>query len=236
VSPPLRTRAARLLGRTPDKGDEELRWWLEVWEPHLRGGQLWGPDTLELSGDAAVADTYDGRRVQQARAEVRRVLAEAGIDDPGFFDGKVVVDVGSGPLGFPDAVGAATSISVDPLHRRYAESGLLDAGSRAVYLSVGAEDIPLPDGTVDVVVSRNNLDHVDDPAIAAAEMIRLLRPGGTLILSVDVDHPPTAAEPHELSHDAVRRLLTPLETVSERELGDGHGGGRQVVFVARRSP
>ena len=26
-----------------------------------------------------------------------------------------------------------------------------------------------------------------------------------------------------------------LETVSERELGEGHGGGRQVVFVARNA-
>ena len=30
------------------------------------------PHTLELSGDEEVADTYEGRRRQQARAEVRR--------------------------------------------------------------------------------------------------------------------------------------------------------------------
>jgi SAM-dependent methyltransferase len=230
----LRTRAARLLGRTPDKGDEELRWWLDVWEPHIRGGELWGPDTLALSGDAHVAATYEGRRAQQARAEVRRVLAEAGIGDPAFFDGKVVLDVGSGPLGFPDAVPAATSISVDPLHGRYADAGLLQPDSRAVYLNVGAEEIPLRSAGVDVVVSRNNLDHVDDPAAAAAEMVRLLRPGGTLIVSVDVDHPPTAAEPHELSRDDVRALLDGLEIIAERELGEGHGGGRQLVLVAEK--
>jgi SAM-dependent methyltransferase len=223
-----------LLGHTPDKGDEELRWWLDVWEPHLRGGDLWGPGTLALSGDTEVAATYEGRRGQQARAEVQRVLAEAGIGDRAFFDGKVVLDVGSGPLGFPDAVPAATSISVDPLHGRYADAGLLAPDSRAIYLSVGAENIPLRSASVDIVISRNNLDHVDDPAAAAAEIVRLLRPGGTLIVSVDVDHPPTAAEPHELSREDVRALFGGLAIVAESELGEGHGGGRQLVVVAEK--
>ena len=50
-----------------------------------------------------VAETYEGRRWQIARAEVQRVAAEAGADADELFAGRVVVDVGPGPLGFPDA-------------------------------------------------------------------------------------------------------------------------------------
>jgi len=35
--------------------------------------------------------------------------------------------------------------------------------SKAIYLTTGAEQVPLRSGTVDVVLARNSLDHVDDP-------------------------------------------------------------------------
>jgi SAM-dependent methyltransferase len=216
----------------------ELRFWLEDWDPALRRGDLWGPDTLTLSGDTEVAPTYEGRRWQQARAEVARVLAEAGIEDGGFFDGRTVVDVGPGPVGFPDACPAALSVGVDPLAGAYAREGLL-LESGAVYLSVPAERIPLLSGSVDVVVSRNSLDHVADPAGVIAEAWRLLRPGGHLILNVDVDHPATPSEPHEIRLHDLHRWLERYEIVGEREWKGGHGGsgddpGHAVVILARK--
>jgi ubiquinone/menaquinone biosynthesis C-methylase UbiE len=48
--------------------------------------------------------------------------------------------------------------------------------------------VPLVSSTIDVIVARNSLDHVDDPRAAIAEARRLLRPGGTLILNFDVEH------------------------------------------------
>ena len=48
-------------------------------------------DASELLGGEEAEPTYEGRRRQQARAEVRRVLREAEIEDERFFDGKVAV-------------------------------------------------------------------------------------------------------------------------------------------------
>jgi SAM-dependent methyltransferase len=217
------------------KHEAELRWWLEEWEPVLRGGGFHPGDAPDFLDGEPVADGYEGRRWQQARAEVRRVLREARIEDDRFFDGKVVLDVGPGPLGFPDACPARLSIGVEPLAERYREHGLLLDGSDALYLAVGAESVPLVSGSVDVVVARNSLDHVDDPDAVLAEVQRLLRPGGTLILNFDAGHPPTATEPHVLSAERVRTALHDMTVTSEHTSPGAHGvGGDVVVMVAER--
>ena len=215
--------------------DAELRWWLESWDPVIRDGGFNPGDVQEfLDPGEPTADTYEGRRRQIARAEVRRVLSEAQIEDPDFFRGKVAVDIGPGPLGFPDACQAAVSIGVEPLAERFAAAGLLLEGSSALYLPVGAERIPLVSGTVDVALSRNSLDHVRDPVAVVDEVRRILRPGGIFILNVDLDHPATPTEPHMFSLDRVHDLLHGFEVEREivRELSHGHEG-RSVVVVAR---
>lgn len=225
----------RLRPATTVKGDEELAWWLRRWDPVLAGGGFMPGDALTFLAGEEPSPTYEGRRWQQARAEVRRVLREAGIEDPAFFDGKVVVDIGPGALGFPDACPARVSIGIEPLARRFAEAGLL-LTSDAVYLAARAEAIPLVSGTVDVVVARNSLDHVDDPRAAVAEARRLLRPGGTLILNFDVDHTPTATEPHALDAEQVRSWLAPMPIVFEDAWAHPHGhDGHAVVLVATQS-
>lgn len=216
------------------KHDAELRWWLEEWEPVLRAGGFHPGDALDFLDEEQPAETYEGRRWQQARAEVHRVLAEAGIDDLHFFDDKVVVDIGPGPLGFPDACPAKLSIGVEPLADRYREHGLLIEDSPAEYLAVGAEHIPLESNTVDVVVARNSLDHVDDPDAVLAEIQRLLKPGGTLILNFDAGHEPTATEPHTLTRERIATALREMTIVSERATGGAHGGGGEVVVIVAR--
>ena len=225
----------RWFPRASLKGDTELAWWLEVWDPQLRAGHLTGPDTLELSGEGSVAATYEERRWQQARAEVRRVLREAGIEDGDFFAGKVVADIGPGPLGFPDACPARHSIGIEPLAQRFADAGLLLRDSEATYLTCGAESMPLLSGSVDVVISRNNLDHVDDPARALREIDRVLRPGGTLVINVDVDHTPTPSEPHTLAVADLRGWLAGYSIVREDHWDHPHGyDGHAVVIVASK--
>ena len=217
------------------KHEAELRWWLEDWDPVIRGGGLHPGDALAFLDGEEVASTYLGRRWQHARAEVRRVLREAAIADERFFEGKVVLDIGPGAIGFPDACPARVSIGVEPLAERFAEHGLLLPDSPAIYLSTGAEHLPLLSRSVDVVLARNSLDHVDDPDAVLAEAQRLLRPGGTLILNFDVEHAPSVAEPHALTVEGIRAALPAVDVVREDRWDRPHGSdGHAVVLVARR--
>lgn len=214
--------------------DVELEFWTDTWDAHIRGGALFAPGGLELLGEDAIAGDYEGRRWQEARAQVQRVLREAQIDDPEFFAGKVALEIGPGPVGLPDACGARVALAVEPLAPRLAGAGLL-LESEALYLACGAERIPLLDACVDTIVARNSLDHVADPAAVMGEARRLLRPGGTLILNVDVGGVPTAAEPHAFSVEEIRGLVAPLEVERELLVDEPHGhAGRQLIVVARK--
>jgi SAM-dependent methyltransferase len=217
------------------KHEAELRWWRDKWDPVLRAGGFNPGDVHALLEGEDVAPTYLGRRWQQARAEVRRVLREAAISDERFFSGKAVLDIGPGPLGFPDACPARVSVGVEPLAERYAQHGLLLPNSPALYMSIGAERIPLVSGRFDVVLARNSLDHVDEPDRVLHEAQRLLRPGGTLILNFDVEHEPTVTEPHALTVDRVRAALPGLTVAREELLERPHGDdGHAVILLAHK--
>jgi SAM-dependent methyltransferase len=213
------------------KHNAQLRWWLEQWDPVIRGGGLNPADALEFLAGEDVDSTYLGRRWQVARSQVWRVLSEAAIDDERFFEGKVVVEVGPGPLGFPDACPARVSIGVDPLAERYARHELLIPNSPAVYVTAGAEQIPLLSASADVVLMRNTLDYVDHPEQALAEARRILAPGGKLITLFDVGHKPSPSQPNALTVERVGVALPGMRLVREHHWDTpfGHDGHRVVV-------
>jgi arsenite methyltransferase len=101
-------------------------------------------------------------------------------------EGDRVLDIGSGSG--TDALIAArlvgphgrvyaldlTEAMLTKLRRAAAAAG----ASHVEVLEGSAEDIPLPDGSVDVVTSNGVLNLVPDKPRAAAEIARVLRPGG----------------------------------------------------------
>ena len=215
------------------KNHAQLRWWLKDWDPVIRAGGLNPADALEFLDGEEVDGTYHGRRWQLARSQVRRVLREAAIEAPQFFEGKVVVEVGPGPIGFPDACPARISIGVDPLAERYAEHELLIADTRAIYITAGAERIPLLSASADVVLLRNTLDFVEDPERALAEARRILAPDGKLIMMFDVEHTPSPTQPNALTAERVRAALPGMRFVRERYWDEPFGhDGRRVIVVA----
>lgn len=100
-----------------------------------------------------------------------------------FVSGRRVLDVacgeGYGASGLARA-GASHVIGVDlspetceHAHRRYGLDTLVG----------NAQAIPLPDRTVDVVVSFETIEHVDDPSAFLQECTRVLDPPGLLVVS-----------------------------------------------------
>ena len=98
---------------------------------------------------------------------------------------KDVLDFGSGYGGktveYQTRCGARRVCGVEPFEgmveqsRKYAET----RGVAGVEFKVCAQnEIPYPDGSFDIVLSHDVLEHVEDPRISVAEIRRVLRPGG----------------------------------------------------------
>jgi 2-polyprenyl-3-methyl-5-hydroxy-6-metoxy-1,4-benzoquinol methylase len=100
-----------------------------------------------------------------------------------FVRGKRVLDIACGE-GYGSAAlqktGAANVIGVD-----VSESTCSHARNK-YWLDARpgtAERIPLPDNSVDVVVSFETIEHVPDPDCFLDECVRVLAPGGRLVIS-----------------------------------------------------
>lgn len=72
------------------------------------------------------------------------------------------------------------------------------------------KELPFPDADFDVVVSLANLEHLEYPEINAAEMFRVLKPGGLLLLTT----PSVYAKP------VLEFLSFKLKMVNEEEIRD----------------
>jgi SAM-dependent methyltransferase len=99
----------------------------------------------------------------------------------------------------------------EPLFSPYATRYVgVDSGDHAAPDVVGpAEALPIEDGSFDVVVCSQVLEHVDDPAQVVRELFRVTAPGGRVLASthgVHVYHP----SPQDLwrwTHAGLERLF-----------------------------
>ena len=99
----------------------------------------------------------------------------------------------------------------------------LAAGSAVGFLAADAYELPVPDASVDVVFSRFVFQHLAEPGTAAAEILRVLRPGG-LACVVDVDDGLSISEPPP--SPAFTRLAAALRAAQTGYGGDRHIGRR----------
>ncbi len=130
-----------------------------------------------------------------------------------WFAGKRMLDIGCGPTGSLEwATMAAERVGLDPLVDNYRSLGI--EGHAMQYVNAPSENIPFPTAYFDVVSSFNSLDHVDELEQTVDEIKRVVTAGGTLLIIVEVNHPPTIAEPISPSWN-LPELFAPAFTLIE---------------------
>jgi len=148
--------------------------------------RLYGPEQLALLPRGAI---------EQALGVGNPVRAA------GLHPGEIVVDLGCG--GGIDTIlaahavapaGKAIGLDMLPEMLKVAAHNAAEAGVRNVeWLSGEIEAIPLPDGSVDAVISNGVVNLSPRKSRAFAEIFRILRPGGRMVVAdivVDEDLPP----------------------------------------------
>jgi ubiquinone/menaquinone biosynthesis C-methylase UbiE len=114
----------------------------------------------------------------------RRLFGESRVWACGQAAGEVLeVAVGTG-LNLPHYPAGVTLTGID-LSDGMLELARARAGDGVTLRQADAHDLPFDDASFDTVVCTLGLCAIPDPGVAIAEMVRVLRPGGRLIL---VDH------------------------------------------------
>lgn len=147
------------------------------------------------------------------------MLAIAEEDNDDFLAGKIVADFGCGPRGsLTWAKSAQVRIGIDVLADRYADSfSNIIKTHEMIYVKSTEKVIPIPSDFVDVMFTMNAIDHVDDFPTMCAEILRVIKPGGYLIASFNLEEPPSFGEPQTLSVEDVKtNLLNHLQVESYR--------------------
>jgi SAM-dependent methyltransferase len=142
-----------------------------------------------------------------------------------------ILDVGGGRSGlawllYPDA--QVVSIDIDPT---LAEQG--PAAGRSAFVCADALRLPFRDGVFDAVTLFDVLEHIPDDRRAAAEAVRVTRPGGVVLVST-----PTAAWRYPF-FQALKRVCPPEAELmaewghvrrgyAEQELHDLFGAAPEV--------
>ncbi|MFO0483550.1 MAG: bifunctional demethylmenaquinone methyltransferase/2-methoxy-6-polyprenyl-1,4-benzoquinol methylase UbiE [bacterium] len=136
----------------------------------------------------SVADRYDLMNDLMSGG-MHRLWKRFTIDQSGVRPGQKVLDIagGTGDLAraFQDRVGPEGTVLLTDINASMLARGrdrMLDQGRVIEVARCDAERLPLPDRTFDIVSVAFGLRNMTHKDVALAEMFRVLRPGGRLLV------------------------------------------------------
>ena len=138
------------------------------------------PSALEFTGERFVPEIEADFAGDIATEHLHRYLIAREL-----AGGKVVLDIACGE-GYGSAMLAGVGsrvIGVDISEEAVAHARSKYANENLEFLEGRADEIPLPEASVDLVVSFETIEHHDKHAEMMAEVHRVLRPEGLLIMS-----------------------------------------------------
>ena len=116
-----------------------------------------------------------------------RLLADGALNS--LRDGGRVLDFGVGTGAFSLALAGKVAaplriegVELSPSMLLRASLNLDRAGVEARLHLRDAKDLPFEDNTFDAVIGAHVLEHLDDPFVGLSEMVRVLKPGGPLVV------------------------------------------------------
>jgi len=116
-------------------------------------------------------------------------IREKAFSVAGVKKGMIAADIGAGS-GFisEGLIGKGLKvIAVDQSEAMLAEMRKKFSGAEGIEYRLGeAEKLPIPDEAVDYVFANMYIHHVESPQEAIKEMVRILKPGGELVIT-DMD-------------------------------------------------
>jgi SAM-dependent methyltransferase len=117
-------------------------------------------------------------------------------------DGRSLLDVGGGPGYFAAAFAEAglRYIGVEPDRDEMHAAGPAMTDGAGVFVRASGMALPFADDSVDICLSSNVAEHVPRPWQLGAEMLRVTRPGGLVVLSYTVWLGPFGGHEMGLTH------------------------------------
>lgn len=176
------------------------------------------PDRFDRQGQDQLIDVGDLRAALPSIRRLRQWTHDTLAAQPGEY----AVDVGSGTgseaMAFAEAVGdrgTAIGVEPDPQLRAGAERRAAEDGSTARFVPGDAYGLPFGADTFDVALCERVFQHLTTPARATAEIARVLRPGGRVVV-IDSDwgtaivHPGDRQVVHHIIETLIDRTTNPF--------------------------
>ncbi len=194
--------------------------------------------------DHAPRHSYDMDHLDAA-AELERLKAQVDLvrgrerdylRTLGVADDATVLDLGCGP-GFLSEVlgelvprGKVWGADVDPALLTRARDAFARRGwTHGTFVEAWADRLPLEDRSVDLAYSRFLFQHLANPEAVVAELRRVLRPGGRVVL-VDTDDASLVVHPEP---EGFRALLDASNAAQRRVGGDRFVGRKLRGYLVR---